>query len=179
MWELLTGNVCPISPIDPSTYKDNNLPWFDLYSEALATEQAGHFANVQSLAEVDAIVARSLNAEKPGRAPLHQLLDPAKPPPCSTHSDKLASCVYRPCGHLACDDCLFKQLDKISFDVDDKKSKNGCDLCKSEIGLYVGFRTPVDERKLKELKAMEGEKKIKGVTVDQRKDPNVWTIPLK
>jgi hypothetical protein len=52
-------------------------------------------------------------------------------------------------------------------------------ICKSEIKLYVGFRTPVDERKLKELQAMEDEKKIKGVAVDQRKDPTVWTVHLE
>ncbi|ORY74784.1 hypothetical protein BCR35DRAFT_343890 [Leucosporidium creatinivorum] len=177
LWELMTGTIAPISPISPSTYEENDLPWFDLYSEAPSTEQAGHFANVQSLTEVDAIVSKSLLAEKLGRVPLHQLLDPAKPPPCTSHPEKKASSVYRPCGHLACDDCLFKQLDKIAIS-NGEKSGSSCGVCGARIELYVGFRTRIDEKKIAELEAMEGEKKIKGVTVKQREDPNVWSIHL-
>lgn len=173
MWELMFGVLAPISKIDPSTYKANSLPWFDLYSETPATNQAGHFQNVQSLAEVDCIVTRALNktliqlaAKK--TPPSHELLDPLHPPLCSKCPNQLAACVLRPCTHTACAECLFAM----------KEGTSRCRICRLVVRNYVGFASPVETRRVKELAAIAREKEIVGVTVDQIGDKTASTVML-
>lgn len=85
MWETLTGVVAPISRITPDTYKNNNLPWFDLYSELPSIATAGYFFNVQSLAEVDRIITRSTSKALKLQAST-DLIDPSNPPFCKLHA---------------------------------------------------------------------------------------------
>ncbi|KAI5476934.1 hypothetical protein MNV49_007035 [Pseudohyphozyma bogoriensis] len=169
LYEIMTGFLSLLSPITPDTYKENNYPWFDLYSETPATTEAGEFQNVHSLAEVDAIVSASLQKPLAGRAPLRELLDPRHPPDCSSCADERAACVFRPCNHVACAECLFKT----------QEGSKVCVVCRERVARFVGFRNPVETRKLEELEAIEGEKGIKGVTVEQAKGGKVWTVMLR
>ncbi|KAK4700798.1 hypothetical protein P7C70_g5446, partial [Phenoliferia sp. Uapishka_3] len=165
------GVVAPLTTISPSTYQENELPWFDLYSEAPATNQAGDFQNVQSIAEVDEMFTNITKHVSEHSS--HGLLDPQKPPRCSKCPRKVATCVYRPCNHFACADCLF----------DTQEHSEVCRRCNSQVERFVGFKNPVvDARKAKELEKelddIEKEKSITGVSVDQLGDEKAWTILL-
>ncbi|KAE9410927.1 ubiquitin-domain-containing protein [Gymnopus androsaceus JB14] len=53
-WEMITGVVCPLTPITPSLYKACDYPWFALYDEHLPTIQpTGIFNKVQSITQLD------------------------------------------------------------------------------------------------------------------------------
>ncbi|KAL8292826.1 hypothetical protein RQP46_000520 [Phenoliferia psychrophenolica] len=173
MWEYMFGVLPPISPIDASTYQNGSLPWFDLYSETAPTLQAGNFQNVQSITEVDNLpplkkIKLETNAS--------DLLDPRNPPSCSSSAcmAKLASCVLRPCGHFACDKCLF-------FVTESENS--ACKICQVGVERFVGFASPVESRKQRkereEREAIAKEKDIVGVSIEQANDPKVWTIMLR
>ncbi|KAL8290630.1 hypothetical protein RQP46_002888 [Phenoliferia psychrophenolica] len=176
MWERMFGVLPPITKIDALTYKMNSFPWFDLYSETPATKQAGHFQNVQSLAEVDRILTRSLRknlTESIAKTPSPEPLDPSKPPSCSKCAGKLAACVLRPCSHVACDQCLGAIVESWG---------TRCRICRLVVSRFVGFATPVESRKRKELEAIakeiEKEKNIVGVAVEEADDPRVWSVML-
>lgn len=164
MWERLTGTLPPISPIKASTYKKSNLPWFTLYNEHPATNLSGQFQNVLSLAEVDAVVSKKIlsGATKGGRPPFDSPLDPRNPPDCSTCDDRKAASVFRPCCHVACDECLRETIE----------AKSHCVVCGVKVKRFVGFMKPVD---LKKLLEMVEDKEIEGVAVD---DKSAWTIRL-
>lgn len=168
MWEVTSGILPPISPIIPKTYKKSKLPWFDIYSEAPATGQAGHFQNVQSIADIDKIVKSSASTLIPGRTTLHELLDPDQPPTCSKCSEHFAACVFRPCNHVACERCLFVT----------QEDSERCSICSLAVERFVGFRTPVQSRKVAELEAIDREEDIVGVTVQQASEGTVRTIIL-
>lgn len=163
MWELLTGTVAPLTPISPSTYTQSKIPWFDLYNEGPATKQAGFFQNVQSLAEVDAIVSSKILSGGGATKSVHDdPLDPRKPPDCSTCELKKGACVFRPCCHVACHECLRKTID----------DKSKCSICGVKVERFVGFLKKVELKKLEEI---EKEKLIEGVEVG---DQSAWTIHL-
>ncbi|KAL8290558.1 hypothetical protein RQP46_002816 [Phenoliferia psychrophenolica] len=176
MWERMFGVLPPITKIDALTYKKNSFPWFDLYSETPATNQAGHFQNIQSLAEVDSTLIRPLKknfTESTTKTPSPELLDPSKPPSCSKCPGRNAACCLRPCSHVACDKCLGSIVESWG---------TRCLVCSLVVSRFVGFASPVESRKRKELEAIakeiEKERNIVGVTVEQVDDSKVWSIML-
>ncbi|KAJ7625032.1 hypothetical protein DFH06DRAFT_1104309, partial [Mycena polygramma] len=76
-WELITGVVCPVTPISPELYKAYNYPWFDLYDEHLPTIQpSGAFNAVRSISTL-----------------AYGVIDPRAPPSCPRHVARKAICV--------------------------------------------------------------------------------------
>jgi hypothetical protein len=99
------------------------------------------------------------------------MLDPDSPPPCSLHRGNLASCVYRPCGHDACEGCLGKSI------INGSK----CPTCDEPVGAFVGFKKPI--AKVSPGRGSSGnwwtiEKQIEGLSVDKRDTENVVTLFL-
>jgi len=55
MWEEITGEPAPKTPVSAKTYAKHGLPWFDLYDETAPTlDPTDTLAGVKSLAELDA-----------------------------------------------------------------------------------------------------------------------------
>ena len=59
------------------------------------------------------------------------LIDPHVPPGCSIHPSERSSCVFRPCSHIACSNCLGLAV----------LAGSKCPKCKAEIGKFVGMLT--------------------------------------
>ncbi|KAF8838429.1 hypothetical protein BDN67DRAFT_1070734 [Paxillus ammoniavirescens] len=98
-WELITGIIAPIIPISASTYKQPNVPWFQLSDDhtlALSGDANSPLSAIKSVAQLD--------AEKPAEP--SDEIDPDHPPSCSNHSKIQSVCVFRPCSHTACSACL-------------------------------------------------------------------------
>ncbi|KAJ7808031.1 hypothetical protein B0H14DRAFT_3482749 [Mycena olivaceomarginata] len=84
-WELITGVVCPVTPITHELYKAHHYPWFDLYDEHLPTvHHHDAFEGLSSITKLDT----SPNGAQP------------------QHSTRDTACVARPCGHSACSQCF-------------------------------------------------------------------------
>ncbi|KAJ7696870.1 hypothetical protein B0H14DRAFT_3174539 [Mycena olivaceomarginata] len=82
---LITGVVCPVTPITHELYKAHHYPWFDLYDEHLPTvHHHDAFEGLSSITKLDT----SPNGAQP------------------QHSTRDTACVARPCGHSACSQCF-------------------------------------------------------------------------
>ncbi|KAJ6499654.1 hypothetical protein C8R47DRAFT_294922 [Mycena vitilis] len=118
-WELITGVVCPVTPISPELYKAYNYPWFDLYDEHLSTVRPTGLLNaVRSISKLD------------NNAPLppYAAIDPRVPPSCLRHAARKAICVARPCGHAPCPECFGESA-----------GTGKCTVCKEGVDKYVGL----------------------------------------
>ncbi|KAH8823682.1 hypothetical protein DL96DRAFT_1615217 [Flagelloscypha sp. PMI_526] len=123
-WEVITGVVCPLTPITPALYKAHNYPWFALYDEHLPTVQpTGLFSTVKSIRQID-------NSSVP---PYNALVDPESPPDCARHTGRTSTCIARPCGHCACAECFGVTL----------LSGGNCAICNTKISKFVGFDKPI------------------------------------
>ncbi|KAH8818840.1 hypothetical protein DL96DRAFT_1431116, partial [Flagelloscypha sp. PMI_526] len=123
-WEMITGVVCPLTPITPALYKAYKYPWFALYDEHLPTVQpSGNFNNVQSVRQLDNASAPSSDA----------LVDPESPPDCAHHPGRKSTCIARPCGHPACVECFGAAV----------FGGGNCIVCKAKIEKHVGYEKPV------------------------------------
>ncbi|KAH8834331.1 hypothetical protein DL96DRAFT_1580212 [Flagelloscypha sp. PMI_526] len=123
-WEVITGVVCPLTPITPALYKARNYPWFALYDEHLPTIQTGQVLNtVQSIGQLD-------NASIPAYT---DLINPDSPPKCIKHSDRTSTCVCRPCGHPACSECFGNSV----------MGGGKCVACHQQVDKFVGFTKPI------------------------------------
>ncbi|KAJ7248601.1 hypothetical protein B0H12DRAFT_1324659 [Mycena haematopus] len=158
-WEMITGVVCPVTPITPDLYKTYNYPWFDLYDEHLPTvHHNGTFSGVRSISRLDNTPLPSYN-----------LLDPCSPPNCPRHSERKGACVARPCSHPACSECFGESISK----------GWKCMVCAKEVQKYVGFDNPVPTVKFgggSDGAWWEGEAQIDGVLSGS---PNAITLVLE
>ncbi|KAJ6588471.1 hypothetical protein B0H19DRAFT_1248127 [Mycena capillaripes] len=151
-WELITGSVCPLTPITPKLYKAYKYPWFDLYDEHLPTvHHPDAFKGLRSIGKLD-----------------NDLIDPKSPPNCSLHTESVAEIVCRPCGHLACATCLGKSV----------LTGYKCRVCAQKVERHIGLDQPVP--KVKHGGGSEGvwwetEAQIGGVLSD---GPNTITLML-
>lgn len=103
-------------------YRRNRLPWYSLYDEHLpAVAPTGQFSGVKSVRQLDRYIT--------------QFLDPRNPPRCPQHRDRLARCVARPCGHLACLACLDASLSCGALCV-----SHGCGL---QVHTFIGIQEPL------------------------------------
>ncbi|TEB27289.1 hypothetical protein FA13DRAFT_1816431 [Coprinellus micaceus] len=102
LWEELTGVLPPVTPVTREMYTRHSVPWyklFDDYAESIA-EISKDLTSVRSVSALDKASANvSYKAEGP-------VIDPDAPPPCFQHRRSVSSCVFRPCGHAACADCI-------------------------------------------------------------------------
>jgi hypothetical protein len=94
----MCGNIglpVPSTPVDPKSYLDAGLPWFDLYEEHVpAVKLPGDSAlkNLKSVSE--------LENEKRAKGDLTAQI------PCGYCTHQLATVELVPCAHSFCDDCL-------------------------------------------------------------------------
>jgi len=125
-WEAVTGVLPPITPITPSTYMQYNLPWFSLYDEHIPglTTTSSSLGKIQSVTQLDA--ARYSSSS--------DLVDPDDAQ-CSKHARASATCVFRPCSHLACVACLGETLMK----------RSKCAKCGAPVTKFVGVKVPVPQ----------------------------------
>ncbi|KAH8818836.1 hypothetical protein DL96DRAFT_1560353 [Flagelloscypha sp. PMI_526] len=148
---VITGVVCPLTPITPALYKAHNYPWFALYDEHLPTIQpTGNFNNVQSVLQLD-------NAPAPSD---DVLVDPESPPDCAYHSGRKSTCIARPCGHPACVECFGTAV----------FGGNSCVVCRTKVEKHVGYNKPVPKVTSRgggsEGTWWETEDQIEGITVE-------------
>lgn len=127
-------------------YLRNGIPWFKLYDDYVEglSEASEALASVVSVSEIDkgkqkqklvkvaassSDTSSSTKGEGSGR-----LIDPDAPPTCFLHALLTSSCVFRPCGHTVCPQCLGVAL----------LGKSGCP-CGSKIAKVVGMKQPVHQ----------------------------------
>ncbi|KAF8162859.1 hypothetical protein B0H34DRAFT_794627 [Crassisporium funariophilum] len=115
-WEEITGIVPEKCPISLDTYKTHNMPWYTLYDEHLPALAAASTAlqDIKSVSQID--------------------IDPYRAE-CSQHSNSSATCVFRPCSHLACKLCLDQTLN----------SNSVCCQCRMSVDKFVGLGAPIKE----------------------------------
>ena len=178
--QLITGVVCPLTPITPackwahslylsasrltlgSVYKAHNFPWFALYDEHLPTVQpSGRFNQVRSV--------RQLDETNP---PSYPVIDVNAPPQCSNHPQQSSRCVARPCGHPLCVMCFGEALLQ-------SEGRPKCPVCQQGVEKLVGYKNPVAMVKLSgggsEGTWWESEQEIDGVSTG---NGNVVTLML-
>ncbi|KAF8148063.1 hypothetical protein B0H34DRAFT_803183 [Crassisporium funariophilum] len=90
----ITGMVPHKSPISPETYKEYNLPWYTLYDEhlpALKSDGKSVLQHIKSVLQIDQQISKASLGLGDGSDEF-----------CSQHPNASATCVFRPCAHLAC-----------------------------------------------------------------------------
>ena len=64
MWQRITGNELPESPLNPKMYEAFDYPWFTLYDESLPDVDASNeLSNVKSIKEIEDAV--DIGAKEP------------------------------------------------------------------------------------------------------------------
>jgi hypothetical protein len=109
-------------------YTWHNIPWFSLYDNYIdhLTTASDTLANVQSVSQLD-------EQNQGGAVSRSDLINPDDPPRCPRHPRSISSCVFRPCGHLACEVCLGKAL------LSDSK----CVECTAPVVKFIGMKRPI------------------------------------
>ncbi|KAH8801996.1 hypothetical protein DL96DRAFT_1634760 [Flagelloscypha sp. PMI_526] len=120
-WELITGVVCPLTPITPITYKAHSYPWLSWYDEQLPKSKL-----VDSPRSIRSFLESNDSSD-------HALVDPESPPECANHAGRKSTFLPRPCGHAACAECFGVAL----------FSGGSCAVCKTKIDKYVGLNKPI------------------------------------
>lgn len=124
--QAVTGVLPPITPISANTYETHGILWYSLYDENMSSLTAASFPlqQIQSIAQLDEAQV-SLSA------------DPIDPDTacCSKHPRLSASCVFRPCSHLACAACLGETLMKHAH----------CRKCGTAVVNFVGVKDPLPQ----------------------------------
>lgn len=102
------------------------LPWFRLYDDYLdhLTTAPGTLQRLQSVQQFDQTQSIPLSSD---------LIDPDDPPRCPRHPRAISSCVFRPCGHVACASCLGEVL----------IGESNCVECNAAIAGFVGMKRPI------------------------------------
>jgi hypothetical protein len=106
-------------------YKRHNIPWFTMYDNYVPslTTASDILGKVKSVTRLD--------KEKEGaKATSSSLIDPDRPPRCLHHPRAVSSCVFRPCGHTACETCIGLAL----------LGGSKCHECHAGIAKFVGIK---------------------------------------
>ena len=104
--------------------------WYKLFDDYVdsITVVSEALSNVLSVTQLD-----EQNPTSPARSQLPDLIDPHAPPGCSIHPSAVSSCVFRPCSHVACSNCLGSAI--LAF--------SKCPKCRAGIEKFVGMQTPI------------------------------------
>lgn len=130
LWETITGILPPITPITRDMYTRRGVNWytiFDDYVDSITTVSEA-LSNVLSVTQLD-----GLNLASHAESQSENLIDPDVPPGCSLHPNAMSSCVFRPCGHLACTNCLGSAM----------LAGSKCSKCRVGVEKFVGMQTPL------------------------------------
>ena len=104
--------------------------WYKLFNDYVdsITAVSEALSNVLSVTQLDEKnQASSTQSQSP------DLIDPKAPPGCSIHPRARSSCVFRPCSHVACSNCLGSAM------LADSK----CPKCGAGIEKFVGMQKPI------------------------------------
>ena len=95
----ITGTIAPFKPLGPADYQRYGIPWFVLSdgNQGTLSKVSSELQGIKSITELDA-ERTALECAK--------AIDPSQPGPCAKHGTMLVTCVFRPCGHGACDVCI-------------------------------------------------------------------------
>jgi len=111
-------------------YIRNGVNWYKLFDDYVEsiTVVSEALSNVLSVTQLD--------EQNPVSSALNQspdLIDPYAPPGCPIHPSERSSCVYRPCSHVACSNCLGSAV----------LAGSKCPKCQAGIERFVGMLTPI------------------------------------
>ena len=111
-------------------YIRNGVNWYKLFDDYVdsITVVSEALSNVLSVTQLD-----EQNLASSAQSQLPDLIDPYAPPGCSVHPSTRSSCVFRPCSHVACPNCLGSAI------LADSK----CPKCWARIEKFVGMVTPI------------------------------------
>ncbi|KAH6902474.1 hypothetical protein BKA70DRAFT_1520857 [Coprinopsis sp. MPI-PUGE-AT-0042] len=130
-WEDLTGILPPATPVTRDIYVRHGIPWFSLFDDYVAsiTETSQTLAAVRSVSDLD-----TLEMQKAAREAQDAVIDPDSPPFCPQHRRSRSVCVFRPCGHTVCHQCLgFALMGGSKYS------------CGAPIAKFVGMKRPMAE----------------------------------
>ena len=104
--------------------------WYKLFDDYVdsITVVSESLSNVLSVTQLD-----QQNQVSSVRSQLPDLIDPKAPPGCSSHPGARSSCVFRPCSHVACSNCLGSAM----------LAGSKCPKCQAGIEKFVGMQTPI------------------------------------
>ena len=113
-------------------YIRNGANWYKLFDDYVdsITVVSEALSNVLSVTQLDE--KNSASSESAG-SQLPDLIDPKAPPGCSIHPRAKSSCVFRPCSHVACSNCLGSAM----------LAGSKCPKCLAGIEKFVGMQTPI------------------------------------
>jgi len=121
-----------MTPITRDMYTQNGVPWYKLFDDYVESVTTGPSAlsNVRSVTQLDEENSASFAGAE---SQLDNLIDPKSPPDCSFHPSTTSSCVFRPCGHLACTNCVGSAV----------LSGYKCPKCQAGVDKFVGMQAPL------------------------------------
>ena len=104
--------------------------WYKLFDDYVdsITVVSEALSNVLSVTQLD-----EQNLASSAQSQLPDLIDPNTPPGCSNHPSASSSCVFRPCSHVACSNCLGSAI----------LAGSKCPKCRAGIEKFVGMVTPI------------------------------------
>jgi hypothetical protein len=134
LWEAITGILPPITPITREMYTQNGVPWYKLFDDYVESVTTGPSAlsNVLSVMQLDEENSASFAGAE---SQIDNLIDPKAPPNCSLQHPSATSpqCVFRPCGHLACTNCVGSAV----------LAGYKCPNCQATVEKFIGMQTPL------------------------------------
>ena len=104
--------------------------WYKLFDDYVdsITVVSEALSNVLSVTQLE-----EQNTVSSAENHLPDLIDPEAPPGCSIHPRSRSSCVFRPCSHVACSNCLGSAM----------LAGSKCPKCQAGIEKFVGMQTPI------------------------------------
>ena len=135
-----------MTPITRDMYTQNGVPWYKLFDDYVESVTIGPSAlsNVLSVTQLDEENSASFTGAE---SQLDNLIDPEAPPNCPLHSSASSSCVFRPCGHLACTNCVGSAV----------LAGYKCPKCQAGVEKFVGMQTPLPVSRNNDGTYQEGE----------------------
>ena len=120
-------------------YTQNGVPWYKLFDDYVEsiTISPSALRNILSVTHLDKQNSASFAGAE---SQLDNLIDPKAPPNCSLHPSVTSpQCVFWPCGHLACTNCVGSAV----------LAGYKCPNCQATVEKFVGMQTPlpVSQRK--------------------------------
>ena len=114
-------------------YTQNGVPWYKLFDDYVesVTISLSALRNILSVTHLDKQNSASFAGAE---SQLDNLIDPKAPSNCSLHPSVTSpQCVFWPCGHLACTNCVGSAV----------LAGYKCPNCQATVEKFVGMQTPL------------------------------------
>ena len=129
-FQELTGIVPPFTPVTRDLYLRHGIAWYKLFDDYVEGI-TGASDTLKSVVSVGQLDKQKSGGGQPAPDPV---VNPDAPPPCHEHPIATASCVFRPCGHPVCPQCLGSAM----------LGGSKCS-CGSAISKFVGLKQPIPQ----------------------------------